>query len=699
MYKTSFHTQMIRVSFGILFLLVCNVALAQKRTKVACVGNSITYGATLKDPATQSYPAQLQTMLGTDYEVGNFGKSGATLLSRGHRPYIKQKEYKNALNYAADVVVIHLGINDTDPRDWTNYRDDFVGDYLRLIDSFRKVNPKVRILIARMTPIGDSHRRFLSGTRDWHDAIQAAIETVAECSGVELIDFHAPLYPYPTLLPDAVHPNLEGSGILARTVYSAITGDYGGLQLPCVYTDNMVLQRDTTLTISGKANAGEKVTVELGKKKYSATTAKNGYWQVEVPPLSAGGPLTMKVSTKNRTLTLQNVLVGEVWLCSGQSNMEFMLRYAKTAKDASQAADDELRLFDMRRLWRTDAVEWDSTVLDSLNHLKYFAHAQWQESSPKTAIRFSAIAYYFGRMLRDSLQVPVGLICNAVGGSPTEAWIDRSTVEHQFPQILKDWKKNELVQDWVRQRATLNIGKSSDPKQRHPYQPCYLFESAIMPLEHYCIKGCVWYQGESNAHNIEAHEQLFPLLVESWRKYWDNEALPFYYVQLSSIDRPSWTWFRDSQRRLMQRLSRTGMAVSSDRGDSLDVHPKDKKPIGERLARWALNDAYGHKNVVPSGPLPTKASLKGNDVIVSFDYGQGMKTSDGEPIRTFEVAETDGLFYPAEAEVSGDGAVRVRSKQVKRPRFVRYGWQPFTRANLVNSTNLPTTTFRLEVKE
>ena len=671
----------------------------QQRIKVACVGNSITYGTGLSDRLVQSYPVQLQKMLGIRYEVGNFGKPGATLLNQGHRPYIRQEEYQKALDFAGDIVVIHLGINDTDPRNWPNYRDFFVKDYLNLIDTFRKANPGARIIIARMTPIADRHPRFQSGTRDWHGEIQTAIEAVARYAGVQLIDFHEPLYPYPFLLPDAVHPTAEGAAIMAKTVYSAITGDYGGLKLSPLYTDNMVLQRDTPLLIQGTANAGEQVTVSIDRQQWITKTAPDGKWSVKLSPLKAGGPYTLAVSTQKRILKYTNVLAGEVWLCSGQSNMEFMLSQTTTGKkDIPQAADEQLRLYDMKARWRTDAVQWDASVLDSLNHLQYYKDTEWQTCTPDNAARFSAVASYFGRMLRDSLKVPVGLICNAIGGSPTESWIDRNTLEYHFPAILKDWTHNDFIQDWVRGRAALNIKQSKEKYQRHPYEPCYLYESGIRPLAQYPVKGVIWYQGESNAHNYEAHEKLFKLLISSWRKNWENEELPFYYVQLSSIARPSWPWFRDSQRRMMNEIPNTGMAVSSDNGDSLDVHPRNKKPIGERLARWALNKTYGMSHILPSGPLFQQADFRENAVYITFNYGKGLKSSDGRPLRTFEVAETEGIYYPAVAEII-DGQIKVYSEQVKHPRYVRYGWQPFTRANLVNEAGLPASTFRAEASE
>ena len=684
-------------SFIIYLFLTLSVVLyaQQHRIKVACIGNSITYGYGLPDRATQSYPVQLQKMLGESYQVENFGKSGATLLNKGHRPYMQQDEYHRAIDFAGDIVVIHLGINDTDPRDWPDYRDFFVKDYIALIDSFRVANPEARIMIARLTPIADRHPRFLSGTRDWHGEIQLAIENVARYAGVQLIDFHKPLYPYPFMLTDAVHPDPEGAFVLAQTVYSAITGDYGGLKMPLLYTDNMVLQREVPLTIQGTANAGDQVTVSIADRQMKTKVGPNGKWSVTLPPLKAGEPYTLKISTNQKVLQYHNVLAGEVWLCSGQSNMEFMLKQASTARlDIPRAADQELRLYDMKARWRTNAVEWETTVLDSLNHLQYYKDTEWKECAPETVSDFSAIAYYFGKMLRDSLKVPVGLICNAVGGSPTAAWIDRTSLEYHFPAILKDWTQNDFIQEWVRGRAALNIKKSVNNRQRHPYEPCYLYESGIRPLEQYPIRGIIWYQGESNAHNWEAHEALFKLLVNAWRKNWNDDCLPFYYVQLSSLDRPSWPWFRDSQRRMLNEISDIGMAVSSDHGDSLDVHPTCKQPVGERLARWALNKTY-LKDIVPSGPLFRSADVRGEKVYLSFDYGQGMRSSDGKSLRCFEVAEFEGIYYPATAEVVGE-QVKVYSKEVRNPRYVRYGWQPFTRANLVNRAGLPASTFRAE---
>lgn len=684
---------------GMLLILSMTFVFA-KTIKVACVGNSITYGTGIRDRDKDSYPVQLQRLLGKSYLVENFGKPGATLLTHGHRPYTQQAEYHKALAFKADIVVIHLGINDTDPRNWPNYRDEFIRDYRNLIDSFRAVRPGCRVLIARLTPITPNHPRFLSGTRDWEDDIQRAIERIAAYTpDVQLIDFHAPLYSHPEWLPDAVHPNEKGAAQLARTVYQGITGDFGGLQLSPLYTDGMVLQYGTPLRISGTADASEQVTVTINKEKAVATTGRDGKWQVSLSPLSAGGPYTLTVATKRRKLEFKDVLAGDVWYCSGQSNMEFRLEQTTTAKaDIPSANNPSIRLFDMKGKWETYDVAWPVAVLDSVNDLAYFKSAKWTACTPASAARFSAVAYYFGKELQSNLNIPIGLICNAVGGSPLEAWIDRSTLEHEFPAILKDWKKNDFIQEWVRGRAVKNISLRNDASQRHPYEPCYLYEAGMMPLGDFQVKGMLWYQGESNAHNVEAHAQLFKLAVKSWRNYWHNPQLPVYFVQLSGLNRPSWPWFRDSQRLLAAELPDAGMAVSMDKGDSLDVHYRDKKEIGRRLAFQALNHTYGRTDVVPSGPLFRSVTFADGKAVVSFDYAQGLRTSDGKPVTTFELAGRDGLYYPAEATIQGT-QVSLQSSRVAEPVAVRYAWQPFTRANLVNGAGLPASTFRFDKLE
>lgn len=468
------------------------------------------------------------------------------------------------------------------------------------------------------------------------------------------------------------------------------------LQLPPIYTDNMVLQRNIPLKINGNAVAGQKITLNLKNRQYTGIAGNDGKWEITVDPMEAGGPYTLQISTLVESLTFSNIMIGEVWLCSGQSNMAFPLKQdAEYEKIKNKLDHQQIRFFHMKPRWETQAVAWRESALDSLNNFDYFKETNWEICTQSTAKEFSAIAYSFGKMLTDSLNVPVGLILNAVGGSPIESWISREKLETNLPDLLTDWTENRLIQDWVRERAALNISKSANKDQNHPYKPGFLFRTGIQPLHQYPINGIIWYQGESNVHDQMSYDKLFPLLVNNWREWWNNGKIPFLYVQLSSIDRPLWPEFRDIQRKFMQTIPYTYMAVSSDMGDSLDVHPIKKQEIGRRLGLWALNKNYGRTDIIPSGPLYRSVEFHGPFAYLSFDYSPGMHTSDKKGLQTFEVAEADGLYHQAEAAVEKD-RIKVWSGKVEDIHHIRYGWQPYTRANLVNEANLPASTFKTQ---
>ena len=744
------HSEFMRryICFVAFAIAICLNAVAGKKAakpiRVACIGNSITFGYGLQDPAKDSYPTQLEGMLngsnGLKYEVGNFGRSSATLARHGYLPYFSLEQFRNMMAFHPDIAIIHLGINDTDPRVWPCHRDEFVRDYLDLIDSVKQSNPKCRIIMALMSPITDRHKRFDSGTRQWFFEIQDHIRLVAKLSGCQLIDFYTPLHNRPDLFPDRLHPTKEGYGIIAKTVYQGITGDFGGLQLPPYWGDNMVLPRNRKFKLEGMANAGDVVSVKVqtvqkvqGSQLPEDTVGLDGKWSVEIDPLESGKEYTVDVKATHagklvghQTFT---AVAGELWLASGQSNMAFQLKNATGgAADIASSANDQIRILNLRECWETDNTTWSETALDSVNHLLYYKESAWQKASPETTPEFSAVAYYFARTLQDSLHCPIGIICDAIGGSGIESWIDRGTLEKDFPAILRNWTQNDFLQDWVRGRALKNMGLEKAPNefetgylQRHPYQPCYLYEASIDRLKTLPISGIIWYQGESNAHNWTTHEKLFGLLLHSWRKAFlslnglkgsrrfqkapEGSTLPFIYAQLSSLNRGQWTWFRDSQRKLQHRYEDTYMVVTSDKGDSLDVHPRDKQPVGYRMALRALRNVYGHR-LEDSGPVVDKASvglagLNGSDglnvVVLSMKHADGLTTSDGKAPATFEVAETEGLFHPATATIQGDRIV-LSCPEVRNARIVRYGWQPYTRANVVNGAGLPMSTFRMNLR-
>ncbi|MEG1649481.1 MAG: sialate O-acetylesterase, partial [Rikenellaceae bacterium] len=631
-------------------------------------------------------------MLGTGYEVENFGRNGATLLTNGHNPYIKSDQYRAALNMKPDVAIIHLGLNDTDPRNYPIYQEQFLENYLSLIESFRVVNPKVRIILARLSPITHYHKRFSAGTKTWYDAIQLEIEHVAAVSRCELIDFEQVLFSRPDLLPDAIHPTCNGAALLARRVYSAITGDFGGLKMSVLYSDNMVLQRAETVKISGTANYGDKVEVIVDGEKNddsgSAITDRNGGWSVDLH-LNVYDQCRLKISTVAKSLEYNNVAVGEVWMVSGQSNMS--LSVAQSASPQTAQPCQNIRLFKCTPTFdRKDSLP--DSELDKLNELDFIGNNSWEVATKDQLSNFSAVGYYFAQKLKNTIgDVRIGLIQTSLGGAPAESFVSRRVMQRDpvLLTMLYDWRNNPASMQWCRDVANQNLKGAVIKNQRHYFEPTYLYESRIAPFSGFQIKGVLWYQGESNAENVELHEQhIFPAVVESFRECFANNLLPFYFVQLSSMNRPSWCRFRDSQRRTAQKIDNCEMVVSSDYGCENDVHPRQKDVIGERLAAVALNRDYGFSNIEYHSPC-----LKSiDDNVLKMNFADGLTTSDKKSVRGFETALEDMIFKKTDAVIRGDDIILDCDRFV----YVRYAWSPYTDANVVNGVGLPLSTFQMK---
>lgn len=680
----------------LLLSLIFNLEM-KAQTKIACIGDSVTAGYLLNNPLTESYPSQLQVFMGNQYEVKNFGHSGATLLKKGSTPYFKTEKCAEAIAYRPDIAIIHLGLNDTDPRNWPNYKEDFDADYSWLIDSLKKQNPKVKIYICKMTPIFNEHPRFKSGTRDWFWQIQEHISAIAKANNVGLIDLHEKLYYRPDLFPDALHPTKEGATILAQTVYNNITQDFGGLKLSPVFTDNMVLQRNQPIAIYGTANGGNKIEITFNNKKETAITNEFGKWKAIFPAMQSGGTHEIIISSKEKNIVLKNILIGDVWFCSGQSNMAFPLQKSENGIAAAKNAikNTNLRLFNFEAIAETDEKAWDSITLKKTNQLQFFS-GKWKISDSISAKDFSAIAYYFGENITREENIPIGLIQVAVGGSPIESWIDRYTLEHddKVVDVLTNWRKSDFMMPWVRSRADENLKNAKNPKQRHPYGPSYNYEAGVTHFTDFAIKGILWYQGESNAHNIELYEHLMPVLVESWRKAWGT-SLPFYYVQLSGTDRPTWPSFRDAQTKIQKNITNSGMAISMDYGDPTNVHPIQKKQVGDRLALLALKYTYG-KNLIANGPSPEKAIQKGDQIIVSFSNVKQLSTANKKELTGFELVTEKGTRIETKATILKD-EVSILVPKGEKIKAVLYAWKPYTTANLVNETNMPCSTFQMDL--
>lgn len=688
----------------VVFLFFVQNSFSQnKKIRIACVGNSVTYGFTLKDPSAESYPAKLQQLLGDKFEVGNFGHSGATLTHKGYRPYYKTKEFSEALQFRPDAAVIELGVNDTDPRTWPNDRDDFESDYHWLIDTLRAINPKMKIYITRLLPVFEDHPRFLSSTFDWYWQVQHKIEAVAKANKVALIDTYTPFADRPDLITDAwtLHPNAKGYAFLAKVIYKNITGDFGGLKMPGIFGDNMVLQRGKPLPVWGTANPRDRITVSFNHLKKTCIADINGEWKTIFPEMKASiVSQIMRVSDGKTMITYNNILIGDVWFCSGQSNMYLPLSLTKDPQRVIAEANKEknIRLFKFKPVAETDDVIWDSTVLNKINELEYFS-GEWKNDNTADAKSFSAVGYYFGQKIQQETNVPIGLIELAVGGSPQLSWMDRYTLQADplLENALKsDWRTSDFLMGWCRERADKNLQNTTFKQQRHPYQPCYNYDAGVSKIIQFPVKGVVWYQGESDADNAELYAKEFPLFIKSWREKWGYD-FPFYYVQLSGLNRRGWPYFRDMQRKLLSDVPNSGMVVTSDLGDSLNVHYTDKKSVGTRLADLALYYTYHQNNIVPNGPMVKSVVKKGNILEISFAEGIGLKTADGRPLRGFKLENEFGGFIEAHALIQNDKVYIFLPKDALAKKVV-YAWEGFPHANLVNGAELPASTFMMDIK-
>lgn len=470
------------------------------------------------------------------------------------------------------------------------------------------------------------------------------------------------------------------------------------LRLAKPFSDHMVLQRDVNLPVWGTCKPGDKITVRLGNQEKKAIANDRGDWKVVFRPFPAGQNLVMNVeSSGSGVLELKDILTGDVWLCSGQSNMEFALEQSAGGKEALiNAHIPGIRLCRFAGIARTDDKEWDRKILVRVNHFEFFT-GQWELCEPAASAPFSAIGYFFGKELAGKLNVPVGLVEIAVGGAPVESFIDQQSlaVTPNGRNLSFDWFNNELVMKWCRERAARNLGNGSAGGGLHPYMPSYLYQAGISQWAGFPVKGVIWYQGESNAHDAELYKELFPALVGSWRKAWKQPGMPFYFAQLSGIDRPDWPKFRNAQRMLAGKVPKAAMVVTFDLGDSLNVHPVRKKEVGERFAWLALRNLYGNAGS-PVSPEIKRIKKEQDRIILVCSHCRSMKSADGAAPREIEIATGEGNFTAAKAIFSGNSIV-LETLGI-HPVAIRYGWNPYSRGNLVNESGLPMSTFLYSLK-
>lgn len=498
------------------------------------------------------------------------------------------------------------------------------------------------------------------------------------------------------------------------------------VKLPALFSDGLVFQQGKPLAIWGWAAPDEDVSVRFAGQTQVTRTDLDGKWRVTLDPVPANAqPQEMTIAGKN-TLTLKNLLVGEVWICSGQSNMQWMVSQAANAQQEIAGANfPQIRMFNVEHVT-------SQTPLDDVK-------GAWKEANKENVGQFSAVGYFFGRHLHQVLKVPVGLINTSWGGTRIEAWTSRESLDERpcAAQMLSDWEGMRKSWDAAAENAKYETAKTewqakvkkineenaklpADKKQRPPaaprppddpnqtqHHPAVLFNAMVAPLIPYSVQGAIWYQGESNQKRAFQYQELLPNMINDWRTRWNSE-LSFYIVQLANFGNSqpvakdagvadTWAELQEAQYLTAITLPKTGLAVINDIGDEKDIHPKNKQEVGRRLALWALAKDYGRTTTVFSGPMFKNSMIEGNKVRIQFDHvGGGLKVRGGGELKHFQIAGADQKWVWAQAKIENNEVI-VSSDAVAAPVGVRYAWAAWPEgANLINAEGLPAGCFRTD---
>ena len=450
---------------------------------------------------------------------------------------------------------------------------------------------------------------------------------------------------------------------------------FGQITLPQIINNNMVLQQQSQVALWGNAGVNSEVTISTSwnNKQYKTRSNQSGKWKLFISTTRAGGPYEISFSEKGEKLTLSNIMLGEVWLCSGQSNMEITFKGMGVTtqpilnQPGPEANNSNIRLFTVDK---TPAARPKDDV-----------KGNWKECSTESATNFSAVAYQFGKILWDSLKVPVGLISTSWGGSRIEQWMSESNLK-SFPEV--------------------NIPAGIDTIKVLDRVPTVFFNAMLAPLVNYGLKGFIWYQGEANRDQPILYAKLLPAMLAEWRKQWGNKNLPFYYVQIAPFPYPKDknefydVLIREAQFKALKNMKYSGMAVIVDVGSQLKVHPPDKTTVSKRLAYLALAKTYGRKGIACESPSYRSIRIAGSKAIISFDHASNGLKSSGNELVNFEIAGSDKIFYPAKAIILKGGKIEVENDNVKSPVAVRYGFKNWVLGDLYNAEGLPSSSFRTD---
>ena len=506
--------------------------------------------------------------------------------------------------------------------------------------------------------------------------------------------------------------NIKNKVALSSLILTFLTVGHlccADVRMPNIFSSNMVLQQKSKVAIWGWAEPGEQVRVKGSWDWFWGESERadvNGKWMVKIKTPKAGGPFKLTVRGKN-DLCFENVIIGEVWVCSGQSNMEIAMEGAGDDTPI-EGGEGEIKnaTYPMIRLF---TVENNATANPQDD-----CRGEWVECSPESVKTFSAVAYFYGKELYKNLKVPIGLIDTTWGGTVAEAWTREEILKNdpELKIIIENSAKN--LSKW--QEDASKAENESKPEPEKPWfiqkrnLPSHLYNAMISPIIPYGIKGVIWYQGESNVTKAYQYRKLFPAMIKNWRDDWGRGDFPFYFVQLASYinHQPGvpikvekghpvdeyWAELREAQLMTFRNVKNTGMAVTIDIGEADQVHPAKKKEVGQRLALWALAHDY-KKNVVYSGPLYKKMEIDDNKIRCKFDFAQSDLKAEGDEVEGFAIAGKDKKFMWAKAIIDGSNVI-VWNDEVKEPVAVRYAWARYPFCNLYNRENLPASPFRTD---
>jgi len=451
------------------------------------------------------------------------------------------------------------------------------------------------------------------------------------------------------------------------------------ISLPAFFSDGMVLQQKTEAAIWGwaKSNSNVQLTSSWNKKRYTVQSDANGKWKLKITTPEAGGPYEITISD-GESITIHNVLIGEVWFCSGQSNMEMPMKGyrdqpIKGSNDAIfNSTNDWIRIYTVPR-----AVE---KFLKDTSKTSF-----WKPASPENISNFSATAYYFGRLLQQQLKIPVALINDSYGGSPAEAFMSVEALK-AFPEI--------------------KIHSATDTFKLNNKNATTLYNGMIHPIVGYTIKGCIWYQGESNFDRPDQYEKLFPAMVAEWRSEWGQGDFPFYFAQIAPYSNPQYVaatrneklnsaYLRDAQRKAANKIPNSGIVILMDNGEETIIHPADKETVGKRLAYLAFGDTYKMKGFAYQSPAFDSLLINGNIATIKFKNAPNGLTSYSKPLTQFEIAGADKVFRSASALIR-NGTIQLSSPLVATPVAVRYAFRDFIVGELFSTEGLPVSSFRTD---